>query len=129
LLRTKRYRRAMIVNGEFNCSEGWVGNHELFRLTCMEQLAWTFPAFTIGEAATATILSPAPDRTWEFHFSSRPDLADLCTVPISGYEGYCRQSDRIGKNGVLKFTSFGRELFDAARPELIRIFRQLTAPI
>jgi acyl-CoA:acyl-CoA alkyltransferase len=122
-------KRALLVNGEFNGRAGGPGYPDLFALTSAEQLSWTLPAFTIGEAATATVFSCDDDPQWGFHFSSRPDLADLCTIPLAGYDGYCSHSERVARNGILRFTSFGAELFDAARPELMNIFARLNVPL
>ncbi len=44
----------MIVNGEFNMHHGLPDN---FKVTSLRQVEYTFPTYTIGEAATATIVS------------------------------------------------------------------------
>jgi 3-oxoacyl-[acyl-carrier-protein] synthase III len=125
LLQTGNYKRAMLINAEFSTSAGRLGNYSLRHGA---ELDWTFPTYTIGEAATATILSLNPDSPWEFHFRSRPDLADLCTIPINGFQGYCHVTERIGRNGN-QFTSYGAELFEAAGPELLSVFAALNPPI
>lgn len=129
LFQTGRYRRALIVNAECNMHFGGPVFPSVFQLPNIEAIEWSFPAYTLGEAATATIVSCAPDREWEFHFKSRPDLADLCNVPLDGYEGYCTPSQRIGLNGINKFTSFGVELHANGYQEIINIFKCLKAPI
>jgi 3-oxoacyl-[acyl-carrier-protein] synthase III len=130
LMRSGASKRVLLVNGEFNGRAGGPGYPTLFAVKSYEQLSWTFPVFTIGEAATATVFSSGSDEEeWCFHFSSRPDLADLCTIPLEGYEGYCDPSERVARNGALRFTSFGAELFEAARPELLNIFGRLNVPI
>ncbi|WP_018405831.1 3-oxoacyl-[acyl-carrier-protein] synthase III C-terminal domain-containing protein [Methylocystis rosea] len=118
-------KRAMIVNAEFSVTGNRLGN---FALRHEGELTWTFPTYTIGEAATATILSADPTNEWKFKFRSRPDLADLCTIPVNGFQGYCNQTERIGKNGN-RFTSYGYELFEAAGPELIQVFQDLNPPL
>jgi 3-oxoacyl-[acyl-carrier-protein] synthase III len=129
LFQTGRYKRALIVNAECNMHFGGPVFPSVFQLPNIEAIEWSFPAYTLGEAATATIVSCAPDREWEFHFKSRPDLADLCNVPLDGYEGYCTPSQRIGLNGINKFTSFGVELHANGYQEFINIFKCLKAPI
>ncbi len=129
LLQSGRYKRALIVNAECNMRFGGPVFPTVFQLPNIEAIEWSFPAYTLGEAATATIVSCDPDREWEFHFKSRPDLADLCNVPLDGYEGYCTPSERIGLNGINKFTSFGVELHANAYQESIEIFKLLKAPI
>ena len=98
------FRNAMIINGEFH-----VGFHDDWEIKGLRALQHTFPMYTIGEAATATILTPSPDD-WSFDYSSRPDLSDLCTIPLQGYDEFVDVSNRIGINGVKRFVSFGTEL-------------------
>ena len=93
----------------------------------MEQIEWTWPAYTVGEAATATILSHQPDATWEFCFASKPDWADLCSIPTPGYEGYC--SGVLHGNGPGQFTSFGREMHRAGFAEALNVLRRLKVPM
>ena len=126
--------RALVVNAEFNMYPGGPGVPDLFRLQYPEQIDWRFPAYTIGEAATATLLVRDPTREWEFHFTSRTDLADLCVIPEANYNGYCingldGQRDisggKIGRNGPYRFTSFGSELSAHGMSLAIDVFRQL----
>lgn len=129
LLQTGRYKRALIINAECNMRFNGPVFPTVFQLPNMEALEWSFPSYTLGEAATATIVSADPDREWEFHFKSRPDLADLCNVPLDGHEGYCKPSGRIGLNGTNKFTSFGSDLHANNYDESINMFKCLKAPI
>jgi acyl-CoA:acyl-CoA alkyltransferase len=126
--------RALIVNAEFNMYQGGPGVPHLFRLRQAAEIDWCFPTYTIGEAATATLLVNDPAEAWEFHFSSRTDLADLCAIPERNYKGYCAiglrdQVDaahaRIGRNGPYRFTSFGSELSAQGTLEAINVFRRL----
>lgn len=124
------YKNAMIVNGEFaQTRKNGPGFPANFRLKNLEQITWTLPTYTVGEAATATVLSRDPERIWEFRFSSRPDLVDLCTIPLEGYEEYSLPSDYIGRNGAGRFTSFGKEIHDGGKPEVIKVLKQLNVNI
>ncbi len=114
---------------------GGPGVPDLFRLRDAGEIDACFPAYTIGEAATATLLVKDPTREWEFHFASRTDLADLCVIPERNYKGYCilglegRQEisgERIGRNGAGHFTSFGSELSAHGTTAAIDVFRRLT---
>ena len=127
--------RALVVNAEFNMYPGGPGVPDLFRLRHAGDIDSCFPAYTIGEAATATLLVEDPTREWEFHFASRTDLADLCVIPERNYQGYCViglegqrdiSGERIGRNGAYRFTSFGSELSAHGMNAAIDVFRQLT---
>jgi 3-oxoacyl-[acyl-carrier-protein] synthase III len=86
-------------------------------------LRHTFPTYTIGEAATATILGKSANH-WDFQYISRPEHFDLCTIPLNGYETYIRPNEKIGINGIGKFTSFGKELFGYAVPLLREVIKK-----
>ena len=123
--RSGRYKRIMIVNGEFNSHHGFPDN---FRIRDLRQVEYTFPTYTIGEAASATILSASPCE-WKFAFKSLPELADLCTIPLEGYDDFVEPSRRLGRNGLYNFVSYGREMFDAARRYLAPLVKQLVGDL
>jgi acyl-CoA:acyl-CoA alkyltransferase len=118
--RSGQYRHIMIINGEFNAYDH--GFPELFEIKHVRQIEYTFPTYTIGEAATATILSPS-DEEWEFNYKSVPELCDLCTIPLDGYADYVNGSKRIGLNGTMKFVSYGADLFNNADKYLVELAR------
>lgn len=130
LIQAGAYRRIMVVNAEFNMVEGGAIYPALFDLPHLENVEWTFPAFTLGEAATATIVcdetlhgqAPSP---WVFEFDSRPDLADLCNIPIHAFEQFAMPSERIGKNGCGRFTSYGAKLVECGRPHILDVMQRL----
>jgi 3-oxoacyl-[acyl-carrier-protein] synthase III len=119
--RSGRYKRIMVVNGEFNIHHGFPDN---FKVQDLRQIEYTFPTYTIGEAASATILSPSPQE-WKFAYKSLPELADRCTIPLKGYENFVEPNHRIGKNGILNFVSYGKDLFDAAKIYLAPVVKQV----
>jgi 3-oxoacyl-[acyl-carrier-protein] synthase III len=123
--KSERYHRIMIVNGEFNSHHGFPDN---FKVRDLRQVEYTFPTYTIGEAASATILSPS-DAEWKFAFKSLPELADLCTIPLDGYDDFVEPSKRLGRNGLYNFVSYGREMFDAARRHLTPLVKQLVGDL
>jgi acyl-CoA:acyl-CoA alkyltransferase len=116
-----RYKHVMILNGEFNIQHGFPDN---FKIQNLRQIEYTFPTYTIGEAATATILSPS-NAQWKFAYKSVPELADLCTIPLDGYDNFVEPNRRIGQNGLNNFVSYGKELFDAARRYLVPVVKEL----
>ncbi|ANZ20798.1 3-oxoacyl-(acyl-carrier-protein) synthase III [Streptomyces noursei ATCC 11455] len=129
LFRSGTFRTAMIVNAEFNMQPGGPVAPQLFRLEGMGELESTLPAYTLGEAATATVLTAEDSPPWQFRFSSRPDLAPLCNVTLNGYEGYCEPSDKLARNGTGVFTSFGSEMHQAGRKEVQAVLRELDPPL
>jgi 3-oxoacyl-[acyl-carrier-protein] synthase III len=116
-----RYKHVLILNGEFNIHHGFPNN---FRIQNIRQIEYTFPTYTIGEASTATILSPSAAE-WKFAYKSLPEFADLCTIPLDGYDNFVEPSKRIGKNGLYNFVSYGKELFDGARRHLAPVIREV----
>lgn len=123
--RTRSYQRILIVNGEFSTAEGGPLLPGNFRLASAEQLSWTMPSYTIGTAATATVVAADHDRPWTWRFESRPDLADLCTIPSFGLGTFSADGERIGKNGSFRFTSYGKELHENAREPCVRLLREV----
>ena len=127
-LRSGRYKKIMVINGEFNSDHGLPDNFEVKNL---KQLEYTFPTYTIGEAATSTILV-ASEQEWTFDYITRADLCDLCNIPLEGFDDFVEPTSRIGKNGVLNFVAYGREMFASAEDHLgellLRVVRNLDEP-
>jgi 3-oxoacyl-[acyl-carrier-protein] synthase III len=111
-LESSKAAKVMILTGEFH-----LNIRSPDQINDLDSLRYNFPAYTIGEAATATILEASSDP-WDFQYVSRPEHFDLCTIPLHGYESYIRANDKVGINGVGKFASFGKELFEHATPLL-----------
>ncbi|MFC4857918.1 3-oxoacyl-[acyl-carrier-protein] synthase III C-terminal domain-containing protein [Actinophytocola glycyrrhizae] len=120
-----QYRTAMIVNAEFSLGSGGAVFPHLYRLGSIADLESVFPAYTLGEAATATVLTAEDNEPWEFRFISRPDLAPLCNVPLEGYEGYSDPSGKLAANGVGRFTSYGFELHREGAAHAMAVFERL----
>lgn len=110
-----RCRNVMIVNGEFH-----LGLHDNWEIRDVRSLEYTFPMYTIGEAATATILVPS-ESSWQFDYSSRPEFADLCTIPLDGHNDFIAPNERVGLNGLYNFVSYGKELFREAEAVLCEL--------
>ena len=84
------YRRIMVVNGEFVMSPGFGIYPNLFSISKPEEVEWRFPAFTLGEAATAMIIGPDEDNKWNFTNHTRNDLFDLCSITSVTSRMTCR---------------------------------------
>lgn len=121
------YRHAAIFAPEFNMIPGGYVYPALFELSTAEELEWSFAAYTLGEVATVTLVSPCDGAEVESHFSSRTDLADLCTVPLFGYAGYCRPSEKIAPRGRLTFASLSTRLFEEGAREVMLLLDSLKA--
>ena len=125
LFKTGRYRNALVVNAEFNMTTGGPLFPENFSLRSLDQLEYAMPSYTIGEAATATLLLPDRLDNFRIAFHSRPALADLCTIPGNGFEGFCEPADAIGKMGVGQFTAMGAQLHHHLEQELPHLLSQM----
>ena len=72
-------------------------------------------------------MTPKEPENFEFHFSSRPDLSDLCTIPMDSYELFCHPTDNMGKNNTMQFTSFGETMHKEGFADAMAIFKKLSA--
>jgi len=128
LLAAGQYRNALIVNCECNMRRGGRLNPGCFSLSDAEEVEWNFPAYTVGEGATATFFTQDKTRPWEFHFWSGADYSDLCSLPLEGFDRYCKTGPRLGRNGPNQLTSFGSDLFRAGKTPGIEVFSRLSTP-
>lgn len=118
------YRRVMVVNGEFVMTPGFGIYPELFRLSTLSELEWRFPAFTLGEAAVATVFGPDPENVWEFSNTTRNDLFDLCSITTPWHKARPSTSPRLAKDGSGIFTSYGGDLRSHGFPLVVDEFRK-----
>ena len=125
LFKSGAYRNAIIINAEFNMTENGPLFPKNFALKNEAQIYHTFPSFSIGEAATATLLVPKEPDNFEFNFITRPDLSDLCTIPLNGFEEFCHPNQLIGANGIGQFTSYGIDLHKYGQHELIKLYKNM----
>jgi 3-oxoacyl-[acyl-carrier-protein] synthase III len=119
-----RYRRVLIVNAESYYVPGGVSYPSNFELKSLRDIAYCFSAYCGGDCASATVLC-AEGEPWELNFSSMKSGADLCTIPLGGYEGRSQPSNNIGLNGLGTFTSFGSKVFNAAADYMVDSLRKL----
>ncbi len=113
-----RVNCVLIVNAEFPVMSGKAIYPFLYRINRSRELAHRFPGFTIGEVATATLVSKSPHDNWEFWHRSRPDLVEECTVALDGFEERYFPSSRIAIDGPQHFSSFGKKLFKNVSNEM-----------
>lgn len=123
LLKVGRYRRIALVNQEFNVRPGGMIRPN-FTLRRPQDLAWTFPSYTLGEASSVTLLS-ASDKVWDFNYSARTDLAPLCTIPLNNFGLFCKVPEAEIPGGSNRFTSFGGEMHREGWTDTVAIFEAL----
>ena len=121
--------RALIINAEFPMVNEGAIFPASFQLHSDEQLRWCYAAYTLGEGASATLMARDDARPWTFRFSSRPRRADLCSIPIHGFERYSEPSERLARNGSWHFSAFSSEMFADAPAELTALIGQLDTPL
>lgn len=119
-LRQRTHDHVVIVNGEFNIYES--GYPALLKADDPGKWRYTFPAFTIGEAATATVVSHS-SAAWNFHFRSNPSLVSLCTLPLASYRDFATEAGGLAPNGANHFMSLGTELSRTAVEEMTQFVR------
>jgi len=121
-----QYRRIMVVNAEFGMTPGCGSYPDNFGLDSVEQLEWRFPAFTIGEVATATILSAdqiGDKNPWRFTNSTRNDLFDLCSLTNRWNGDKVSSSVRVARDKPGLFTSYWADLQKEAFPLAFNLFK------
>lgn len=118
LFKTRNIRNAMIVNAEFNMVKGVAGYPENYTLRHPQELDHLYPSYTIGEAATATLLLPADPNNLSLTIHSKPNCADLCMIPVVGHQGFFDVSPTVAKLGPGRFTALGREIHEQIAGEL-----------
>lgn len=118
LFETRRIRNALIVNAEFNMIKGTAGFPENFTLNHPQELDHLYPSYTIGEAASATLLFPADKENLSVTIHSNPGYAELCMIPAEGYQGYFDVSPMVAHLGPRRFTALGREIHDRIAAEI-----------
>lgn len=118
LFKTRQIRNALIVNAEFNMIKGAAGFPENYTLRHPQELDYLYPSYTIGEAASATLLLPTAPDNLSVTIHSKPDYADLCMIPAEGYQGYFNVSHMVAQLGQGRFSALGREIHDRIAEEL-----------
>ena len=105
LLASGTYRTAMILNCEFNFRD-----YEPGTVSSLDELDAQWAAYTIGEAATATLLT-AGDLSDEYHltFRSIGSHVDLCQIPLPHASEYLNGATRPERR-ALRFYSDTRAL-------------------
>lgn len=112
------YRTGLIVN----CECGLEDYLDL-QVDSPEAVDHRLASFTIGEAATATVVTAdRPDDDFHFEFYSSPDDVDLCMIPLQGAHGFLPDGlPNDAQSG--RFYSRSRELMGRGAKLAIECFR------
>ncbi|MEE8374585.1 MAG: 3-oxoacyl-[acyl-carrier-protein] synthase III C-terminal domain-containing protein, partial [Dehalococcoidia bacterium] len=112
-LRIGTYRRVMILNCEFNFEE-----YIRWDFRSVEDLSFLWPGFSVGEAATATILEQGsnPDDYYAV-FKNWGSQHQLCQIPLHNASEYAPDGD-FRANPPLRFFARALELSRFATTQL-----------
>lgn len=114
------HRNIMILNAEFEGREA----HRLELHSLAEFEHW-HPSVTIGEAATATILTQDDEADdFAIDFRTWGEKRDLCFIPLPNVDDYLgKPIDPKSGIGPLQFVSFGMRLMEFGAERLIDHYR------
>jgi 3-oxoacyl-[acyl-carrier-protein] synthase III len=119
---------ALIVSAEFPMRPKGSVIPECFTIAAEAELDWKFPAFTLGEAASASVLiGEGPE--WRYIHESHAEFADLCTVNLGPPSEYAAPSDRFGPAESREFRAYGNDLGRRIYRPAINVLRQLVEQI
>lgn len=104
-----RVRNILIVSAEFPMDQKGSIIPENFTIKSLEELSWKMPSYTIGEAASATILSKG-GRQQKYSFSEKNEYADLCSIPIKVPPKFGNESEKIKGKKRFQFYAYGGEM-------------------
>ncbi len=91
LLQSEAYRTGLVVSGEFNMLE-----YHGLAVREPSEIIERAAAFTVGEAATATVVSARPDAPpFDFRFRNFGEYYDLSMIPLPGAEAWARRRFRF----------------------------------
>lgn len=118
---------AVIINMEAIASKKGAVFPKNFTLNSVSELEFKFPSLTLGDAVTVTVLGKDAPDNFNFRFANHPELSDLCTIALPGWEAYCSSSDieRIGaQTETFQFVSFGGVMHEKGSQILVEMVHQ-----
>jgi len=120
-IKTGMYKNVMVLNCEFNFRE-----YANFEFKSLKDIEFNFPTFTIGEAATATIVTDSEeDDEYYASFRTWGDRHTLCKIPLPHFSEY---SDGELRSEIepLTFFSYGEKIFRFVFSRLCKHYREDT---
>jgi 3-oxoacyl-[acyl-carrier-protein] synthase III len=118
MLHAGTVRRVMILNCEFNFEE-----YIRWDLSGPEDLARLGAGFTVGEAATATLLEGRDDDQFHLSFRTQGEFHDLCRIPLPHQRQYLPASEST-EEPALAFFAHANRLNTSAIDMLERQYRE-----
>jgi 3-oxoacyl-[acyl-carrier-protein] synthase III len=115
---------ALIASAEFPMRLHGPVIPECFTFGAEAELEWKFPAFTLGEAASASVLI-GEGPSWRYVHESHNDLADLCTVGFGPSTEYAGPSSRLSSSGESRFRAYGGDLARHIFRPAVRVLGEL----
>jgi 3-oxoacyl-[acyl-carrier-protein] synthase III len=119
---------ALVVSAEFPMRLNGAVLPECFSIASDEELDWKFPALTLGEAATASVLF-GEGPPWRYVHESLNEFADLCTVGLGPAAEYAGPSARFGAGANSGFRAYGNDLGRQAYRPAVRVLQELLSRI
>ncbi len=114
------YRNIMIINAEFNA------NFEDYRIRSVEEFDYRFPAYSIGEAATATIVAASErDDDCVTEFRTFGDQRDKCLIPLPNWADYLGTQAAAGARlEPMRFISYGRDIMEFGLDKIVEQYHK-----
>lgn len=112
------YRRGLIVNCE--CGLSRYADLDIENLAALER---RYAAFTVGEAATATVVDDeAPEDDFRFAFRNFGEHFRLCMIPLGNAESFLPNGARDGDLVPHKFYSLSRRLIATTIKKVVEVY-------
>jgi 3-oxoacyl-[acyl-carrier-protein] synthase III len=115
-------RSVLVVSSECPMDEGGIILPRSFTLSSTRDLRWKFPALTVGEAVSTTLLTRS-EHSCKFHFLADSDKADLCTIPLYKFSEYSDDSEKLRDKQQFDFSAYGFNLYVAGYPKALAVLR------
>jgi 3-oxoacyl-[acyl-carrier-protein] synthase III len=116
-----RYKNVMIVNAEFSTQFSY-----RYKLESITEFAHWYPGLTIGEAATATIISSSQEEDdFNIDFRTWGEKRNLCFVALHNFDQYmgCETHDSLTVK-PLQFVSFGMPLLFFGATKIVEQYQE-----
>src|SRR6266446_1374405 len=123
LLAQRDAHNILVVSSECPMDSGGIILPRSFTIADIDELRWKFPAFTVGEAVSTTLLSGS-EQSLRFHLSADCSKADLCTIPLYKFAEYSDASAKLQGKQQFDFSAYGFNLYMSGYSKSIAVLRQ-----